>query len=211
VTGISAVTVSDLSSWLNDRKMVTALLKQHLHRSRLRMRCQADKGRSERQFKVGDLVFLKLQPYVQTSLAARANQKLAFKYFGPFKIVARIGQVAYKLLLPESSSIHPVFHVSQLKQAVAKDTEVISTIPSDVDLPHVPEKILQRRLVTQGLHQVQQILVKWSNWPMEMVLTVNSYIKVRLDLQADKSPVVVKGPFFPRVVNPRYRICGTNV
>jgi hypothetical protein len=34
------------------------------------------------------------------------------------------------------------------------------------------------------------------------VLTVNSCIKVRLDLQADKSPVVVKGPFFPRVVNP---------
>jgi hypothetical protein len=43
------------------------------------------------------------------------------------------------------------------------------------------------------------------------VLTVNSCIKVRLDLQADKSLVVVKGPFFPRVVNPRYRIRGTNV
>jgi hypothetical protein len=43
------------------------------------------------------------------------------------------------------------------------------------------------------------------------LLTVNSCIKVRLDLQADKSPVVVKGLFFPRVVNPRYRICGTNV
>jgi hypothetical protein len=40
----------------------------------------------------------------------------------------------------------------------------------------------------------------------ESMLTVNSCIKVRLDLQADKSPVVVKGPFFPRVVNPRYRI-----
>jgi hypothetical protein len=44
-----------------------------------------------------------------------------------------------------------------------------------------------------------------------IVLTVNSCIKVRLDLQADKSPVVIKGPFFPRVVNPRYRILGTNV
>jgi hypothetical protein len=46
--------------------------------------------------------------------------------------------------------------------------------------------------------------------PVSM-LTVNSCIKFRLDLQADKSPVVVKGPFFPRVVNPRYRIRGTNV
>jgi hypothetical protein len=43
------------------------------------------------------------------------------------------------------------------------------------------------------------------------VLTVNSCIKVRLDLQADKSPVVVKGPFFPQVVNPRYQIRRTNV
>jgi hypothetical protein len=44
------------------------------------------------------------------------------------------------------------------------------------------------------------------------VLTARSdSIKVRLDLQADKSPIVVKGPFFPRVVNPRYQICGTNV
>jgi hypothetical protein len=43
------------------------------------------------------------------------------------------------------------------------------------------------------------------------MLTVNSCIKVRLDLQEDKSPVVVKGPFFPRVVNPRYQIHGTNV
>jgi hypothetical protein len=44
---------------------------------------------------------------------------------------------------------------------------------------------------------------------LEWLLTVNSCIKVCLDLQADKSPVVVKGPFFPRVVNPRYRIRGT--
>jgi hypothetical protein len=40
------------------------------------------------------------------------------------------------------------------------------------------------------------------------MLAVNSCMKVHLDLQADKSPVVVKGPFFPRVVNPRYRIRG---
>jgi hypothetical protein len=46
---------------------------------------------------------------------------------------------------------------------------------------------------------------------LEGLLTVNSCIKVRLDLQADKSPIVVKGPFFPRVVNQRYRIRGTNV
>lgn len=47
----------------------------------------------------GDWVYLKLQPYIQTSLAPHSNQKLAIKFFGPFQIVARVGAVAYKLLL----------------------------------------------------------------------------------------------------------------
>jgi hypothetical protein len=48
-------------------------------------------------------------------------------------------------------------------------------------------------------------------WPqhVEMLLTVYIRIKFHMDLQADKSPIIVKGPFFPRVVNPRYRIRGT--
>lgn len=76
------------------------------------MKQQADKGRIEREFSVGDSVYVKLQPYVQTSVATRANHKLSFKYFGPFPIVQRVGKVAYKLQLPDSAVIHPVFHVS---------------------------------------------------------------------------------------------------
>jgi hypothetical protein len=41
------------------------------------------------------------------------------------------------------------------------------------------------------------------------LLMVYNHIKLQVDLQEDKSPVIVKGPFFPRVVNPRYRIRGT--
>jgi hypothetical protein len=81
------------------------------------MKNQADKHRSERSFEVGDWVFLKLQPYEQSSLAPRANQKLAFKFFGPYQIAAKVDSVAYKLSLPASAHIHPVFHVSLLKKA----------------------------------------------------------------------------------------------
>ena len=67
---------------------------------------------------MGDHVYLKLQPYVQSSVALRSNQKPAYRFFGPFKIVAHIGLVAYKLDLPPHCKIHLVVHVSQLKKHV---------------------------------------------------------------------------------------------
>ena len=91
---------------------MNTLIQQHLARAQKRMKTQADKSRSEHQFAVGDWVYLRLQPYVQTSLAPCANQKLAFKFFGPFQVIARVGDVAYKLKLSEDLAIHPVFHVS---------------------------------------------------------------------------------------------------
>lgn len=60
------------------------------------MKRQADKHRSKRQFNVGDWVYLKLQPYIQSSLAYRSHQKLAFRFFGPFQVEARVGAVTYK-------------------------------------------------------------------------------------------------------------------
>lgn len=63
-------------------------------------------------------MFLKIQPFMQSSLVPRANLKLAFCFFGPFPMVAKVGVVAYKLGLPSSNSVHPVFYVSQLKKAI---------------------------------------------------------------------------------------------
>jgi hypothetical protein len=96
------------------------------------MKRQADKGRTERQFEVGDQVFLKLQPYIQSSIAPRANQKLSFKFFGPFKVLQRVGSVVYRLELPPASSVHPMFHVSQLKKAVGAGVQVSSLLPDEV-------------------------------------------------------------------------------
>jgi hypothetical protein len=81
------------------------------------------------------------------SLAPRANQKLSFKFFGPFKILRKIGPVAYKLELPPSSLVHPVFHVSQLKQAVPPAHQVSDTIPDPSVLYQVPEQVWAKRMV----------------------------------------------------------------
>jgi hypothetical protein len=103
--------------------------------------------------------------YVQSSLAFRANQKLSSKFFGPFTIVQKVGSVAYRLDLPASSSIHPVFHVSQLKKAVGASVQVSQTLPLDLPQLQVPVKVLDRRLVTKEVRSVHQVLVKWSSSP----------------------------------------------
>ncbi|WVZ67898.1 hypothetical protein U9M48_016915, partial [Paspalum notatum var. saurae] len=168
ISTADVVTVPDLDDWLTERRVMTDLIRQHLLRSKQRMKKQADKSRSERQFHEGDWVFLKLQPYVQSSLAPRSNQKLAFKYFGPFQIVARIGDVAYKLALPATTSIHPVFHVSQLKPASLRKSVSACPLPDEVDFPCVPQAILQRRSKLVGSDHIDQVLVQWSNWPKDL-------------------------------------------
>jgi hypothetical protein len=80
------------------------------------MKAQVDKNRSERSFQPGEMVFMKLQPYDQASVANRYNKKLSFKYYVPLRVLEKIGKVAYKLDLPVTSKIHPVLHVSQLKK-----------------------------------------------------------------------------------------------
>jgi hypothetical protein len=65
---------------------------------------------------VGDSVHLRLQTFRQMSIAVRRNLKLSPRFYGPYRILERIGAVSYKLNLPPLSKIHPVFHVSLLKK-----------------------------------------------------------------------------------------------
>ena len=97
---------------------MTTLMQHHLVQAQRCMKHQADKNRSERSFAVGEMVFLKLQSYVQQTVAARGNLKLSFKLFGPYKILKCIGEVVYKLELPASSQVHLVVHLSQLKRKI---------------------------------------------------------------------------------------------
>lgn len=69
-------------------------LKCNLQKVVSRMKYQADKSISEREFKVGDWVFLKLQAYRQGSIEKRKSNKLSPQFYGPYETVARVRLVA---------------------------------------------------------------------------------------------------------------------
>jgi hypothetical protein len=165
ITPEGTCSVPDLQAWLDERRLMQDLMKQQLERVCQQKKSQADKHRTERVFKVGDFVYLKLQPYVQSSIAPRTHHKLLFKYYGPYKIIARVGEVAYELALPETSRIHPVIHVSQLKQAIGANVHVQTQLPSPLDVLRIPSRVLQCRLRQQGSIAVTQALIQWSGLP----------------------------------------------
>lgn len=180
VDSIECCAVPDLQEWMAERDLMTQLVKQHLQRAQQKMKVQADKKRSDQSFLVGDKVFLKLQPYVQQSVAPRANSKLAFKYFGPFEILQKIGQVAYKLQLPEGSLIHPVFHVSQLKKYIGSDTQVSSVIPEPIDYNPVAESAIGDRICNVKGKVQLQVLVQWKGWPRNMATWEPKVVSISL-------------------------------
>ena len=93
------------------------------------MKQQADQNKTEREFEVGEWVFVKLQPYKQLSLKQKGKHILAPKFYGSYQINKKISQVAYSLSLPDKSRVHNVFHVSCLKRALGDHQSAQTTLP----------------------------------------------------------------------------------
>ncbi|GJS16945.1 retrotransposable element Tf2 [Tanacetum coccineum] len=159
VTGESIVEVVDRS--LQAREQALNMIKFHLKRSQDKMRSLANKSSTDRIFEVGIWVYLKLQPHRQVTIRQSHQNKLSLKYFGPFMIIERVGAVAYKLELPRTSQIHPVFHVSQLKLCKGSSNKIGI-------LPHCgPNRLLSAEAISILDRRMQKantvyVLVKWS-------------------------------------------------
>ncbi|KAI3825311.1 hypothetical protein L1987_06793 [Smallanthus sonchifolius] len=96
-------------------------IRDNIRVARRRQKCYADKRRKPLEFQVGDLVLLKVSPWKGVIRFGKKG-KLTPRYVGPFKILERIGKVAYKLELPPSlGNVHPTFHVSNLKKCLADE------------------------------------------------------------------------------------------
>ena len=152
------------SHLLRERLRISSSIKDHLAKAQQRMKHFADQKRTEREFEVGDWVFLKLQPYRQQSVAIRKCLKLSARFYGPFQVEAKVGSVAYRLKLPAGARIHPVFHVSLLKKKLGPLQPVAATLPEPDDndqCPLLPEQILRRRVIMRNGQTVIQYLIKW--------------------------------------------------
>ena len=99
-------------------------IKQNLKAAQDRKKNCADRGRTHREFKVGDHVFLKVKAN-KSSLKLGKCSKLAARYCGPFEILERIGPIAYMIAFPKYMFVHNVFHVSLLKKYIPDVNHVI--------------------------------------------------------------------------------------
>ena len=112
------------------------------------MKQQVDQHRSECTFQVSDMVFLRLQPYKQSSLKLKGHQNLAPKFYGPYKVRHKIGSVDYKLEFPHSSRIHLVFHVCCLKKVIGTNIRAQTILPeldTEGSIILEPKAILNKR------------------------------------------------------------------
>lgn len=123
--------VYEVDHLMKERDGILGVLKANLLKAQHRMVKYANAKRREVQFEIHDWVYVKLRPYQQSSLSCFKHPKLAPSFISPFMIVARIGQVAYRLALPKESLIHPVFHVSVLCKAVGSNRPLFP-IPKDL-------------------------------------------------------------------------------
>ncbi|WMV42652.1 hypothetical protein MTR67_036037 [Solanum verrucosum] len=98
--------------------------------------------------------------------------KLSPRYIGPYRIVQRVGSVAYELELPqELAAVHPVFHISMLKKCIGDPSLILSTesvkIKDNLSYEEVPVQILDRQVRRLRTKDVASVKVLWRNQLVE--------------------------------------------
>ncbi|KAD7478106.1 hypothetical protein E3N88_01242 [Mikania micrantha] len=143
------------------------LVKARMKAAQDRQKSYADKRRRPIEFEVGDQVLLKVSPW-KGVIRFRKRGKLSPRFIGPFRIMARVGKVAYRLDLPdELSGIHPTFHVSHLRKCLADDVAYVPLNDIEVDerLNYIEEPVAIVDTKEKQLRNktIRQVKVQWKH------------------------------------------------
>ncbi|KAK6124790.1 hypothetical protein DH2020_041480 [Rehmannia glutinosa] len=145
---------------------VIAKIRDRIKVAQDRQKSYADRRRKDLQFEVLDKVFLKVAP-LKGMVRFGKKGKLRPRYIGPFEILDRIGDVAYRLALPpELAAVHNVFHISMLRKYISDPSHIINHEELDVSnnlaYEESPVAILGKKVHKLRNREVPLVLVQWS-------------------------------------------------
>ncbi|GJS42398.1 hypothetical protein Tco_0567441 [Tanacetum coccineum] len=142
-------------------------IKSRIQAARDRQKSYANIRRKPMVFQVGDMVMLKVSPWKGVVRFGKRG-KLNPRYVGPFKVIERVGTVAYKLELPQQlSRVHNTFHVSNLKKCLSDESLVIPLEELRVDdklhFVEEPVEVMDREIKQLKKSRIPIIKVRWNS------------------------------------------------
>ncbi|GJX47198.1 putative reverse transcriptase domain-containing protein [Tanacetum coccineum] len=142
-------------------------IKQRMQAARDRQKSYADVRRKPLEFQVGDRVMLKVSPWKGVVRFGKRG-KLNPRYIGPFKVLAKVGTVAYRLELPQQlSRVHSTFHVSNLKKCLSDEPLAVPLDEIHIDdklhFVEEPVEILEREIKKLRQSRIPIIKVRWNS------------------------------------------------
>ena len=160
---------------------IIKLVRGRLVAAQDRQRKYADPKRKDKEYEVGDMVFLKVSPWKGLMRFGKKG-KLSPRFIGPFEILRRIGPVAYELALPPNlQQVHNVFHVSMLRKYNADAKHIVEYDQVDLqpDLSYIeqPVEIMDRKEQVLRNKVVKLVRILWryhnveeSTWELESAM-----------------------------------------
>ncbi|GKA40005.1 putative reverse transcriptase domain-containing protein [Tanacetum coccineum] len=161
-------------------------IKKRIQAARDRQKSYADRRRKPLEFRAGDKVMLKVSPW-KGVIRFRKWGKLNPRYIGPFKILAKVGTVAYRLELPEQlSRVHSTFHVSNLKKCFSDEPLAIPLdeiqIDDKLNFIEEPVEIMDREVKRPKQRRIPIVKVRWNLRCLLNIVVFNSWPVFQLDV-----------------------------